>query len=553
MSLQTRFAILFAVVGLAAVFSVVIAFASFELMSSEVREPFRRMSSVLTELGQIKQRVEELSRTVDARPRTQTPGTAVATGNSPSAPNLAVTLTALTDLDRRLTRLRETDYAPTLIGVSTFANLESRANAAERPLLMGLLAQQTPQLPHSVASPWNATMQHTSRALASRELHELHNLIERIERQIVEGTDTTIKYALDMRTRLLTLLGLAVGVAALTAFLGLILIRRWVLRPVERLRIATAHVASGNFDYRIEAPASPSRDELASLARDVNHMSAMVKSMQDERVDRERLAALGEMLRRLAHNLRNPLSGIRGLAELSKADLANTAPLSPADRTELVDHQHRIITAVDRFEQWLADLLRATKPAQLNLSSCDCRPWLETITETYRPSAEAKGIQLVLDASAAPPSALCDPSHLEHAVGALIANAIEAASTSPATPRMVNVRSFSVPSPNHAQEQSENPHWAIEITDSGPGVPVELRDRIFAPYFTTKRDGSGIGLASALQVVRAHGGTLILDPAPPAAVSASGTPQRLTGAVFRMTIPTSPSLAKDDQVARIGQ
>jgi len=94
--------------------------------------------------------------------------------------------------------------------------------------------------------------------------------------------------------------------------------------------------------------------QLAQLASEVNHMAHMVKTLQDERVESERLAAVGSMVRRIAHNIRNPLAGIRGLAEITRNELAQDE--------ELRENQTRIVAAVDRFERWLKQLLDATRP-----------------------------------------------------------------------------------------------------------------------------------------------------------------------------------------------
>jgi signal transduction histidine kinase len=173
-----------------------------------------------------------------------------------------------------------------------------------------------------------------------------HDLIQRIQSRVIAEQDKVVEFGDTIRGRLVLVLAFALSAAVLVGVLALTLVRRWVLIPVAALRAAAQRIAGGDFDHRTPVTG---HDELAQLSSEVNHMAGMVRMMLDERVERERLAAVGEMVRRLAHNLRNPLSGIRGLAELSREE---TAP-----GTHVHENQNRIILSVDRFEKWLADLL----------------------------------------------------------------------------------------------------------------------------------------------------------------------------------------------------
>ncbi|MBL4790043.1 MAG: hypothetical protein JKY60_13725, partial [Kordiimonadaceae bacterium] len=89
-------------------------------------------------------------------------------------------------------------------------------------------------------------------------------------------------------------------------------------------------------------------------------MASLIKAMQDERVERERLAAMGEMAQRTVHNLRTPLAGIRALAEITKSELD--------EGSELGEMQDRIMASVDRFEIWLQGMLRVSSPMALDLA-----------------------------------------------------------------------------------------------------------------------------------------------------------------------------------------
>jgi signal transduction histidine kinase len=250
-------------------------------------------------------------------------------------------------------------------------------------------------------------------------------------------------------------------------------------------------------------------------------MTEMVVAMQEERIERERLAAVGEMVRRIVHNLRNPLAGIRSLAELTIADL----PEGSGAR----GNQERIMSTVDRFESWLVRLLNVTKPLNLKVGDVAIEPWLTGVIEAHTPMAKAKEVRIRLDAEAAPEKAVFDAGLFEQALSALISNGVDAA------PHGGQVRLTAA---------GEGKSWRITIEDTGEGVPPEAREQIFRPYFTTKPDGNGIGLAIVKQIVEQHGGQIVLE-------SPNSSPQDAkigSGARFLLTMP----LIVQPEVARIG-
>ena len=346
-------------------------------------------------------------------------------------------------------------------------------------------------------------------------------VLDRIKAQTLADAGLASAHARRIQSRLATALGLALVIAGLTAVLALLLLRRWVVKPVDQLRHAASRIGAGDYTHRL--PVS-GRDEIALLSAEINQMASDIGVMRDERVEQERLAATREMLRRIVHNLRNPLAGIRGLAELTRSELSENLD----DEAELRENQDRIINAVDRFESWLADILRSTTPLAITPERRPIGGWLDSIVETLRPAGELRSIEIRLNRDRAPETAMFDASHLEHAVIAVLTNAIQAA------PRdsMVSV---------DAATENGDGTWRIRIRDEGLGVPDHLHEQIFKAHFTTKRDGTGIGLAVAQQVVRAHGGSIGVE-------NVDGEP---SGALFTLRLPLTPAgdTPTDDRTA----
>lgn len=277
----------------------------------------------------------------------------------------------------------------------------------------------------------------------------------------------------------------AVGVAL--CVVGLVLVNRWVLAPVGALRDATSQLARGNFDYRIGAT---HRDELGDLAREVDQMSATIVDIQARLIERERLAAIGELVSHVAHNVRNPLAGIRGLAESVSSSLPQNAPE--------VSYQRRIIESVDRLEHWMRELEQAVAPMNLSLQPVNVSTLIQNVRNVLHPLAERHKIRIQVDIPPNMPNVPIDAFHFEQALAALLCNAIQASPTG----GTVAVAAY---------PPDEGGYWRLDVVDKGPGIAEEIRDKVFSPYFTTRRGGTGIGLTVASRVVQAHGGAIRLQ------------------------------------------
>ena len=349
-------------------------------------------------------------------------------------------------------------------------------------------------------------------------LSTLDRLIDRSERQILSHGTLHIEDNQRLRQRILKANLFAILGALLMSALAWILLRRWVVTPVNELRIAAARISRGDFNHRL---AVSGRDEIAQLNAEVNHMAGMILAMQRDRIEQERFAAIGQMVRRLAHNLRNPLAGIRGLAELTRDELTDD---------DLRQNQQRIVASVDKFEQWLAELLDVTAPHHLRLQPVEPRRWITDLVDAHRPMAQTRAVTLNLHLDDAPDAASFDPRHLGHALVAILSNAIEACRRNGAVTITLD-------------QDPQHPHWSIHIADEGEGIPPELIERIFAAHFTTKATGNGIGLAVTQQIVRAHHGRITVDGG---RKSGSDTPQT-PGATFHVTLPLHPPDPDNDE------
>ena len=278
--------------------------------------------------------------------------------------------------------------------------------------------------------------------------------------------------------------GLAVMIVLLSVIQGGILlfgIQRWLVRPLAEISRSTAVISTGNFEHRVVLR---SRDEMGDLAQAINRMAEQLRQSQARLVQSERLAALGELVGYIAHNIRNPLASIRAAAQVGREE-------TPDAHEAFQD----VIDTADRLEQWAQDLLSYMKPLSLNLLPDDLNRLARNAVAVLQNRVEEQGIRLVLDLHPLPPIQT-DAQWMEQVLVAVLANALEASSP------MDEVIFSSRVAGNDA---------VVQITDEGPGVPQDILSRIFDPYFTTKPHGVGLGLAMARKVMTAQQGSIDLQ------------------------------------------
>ncbi len=287
------------------------------------------------------------------------------------------------------------------------------------------------------------------------------------------------------------------------------LFRNWMLKPIEAIRVATEQIAAGNLEYRLEESKT---DELGALAREVNHMAASLSVAQKELKQKERMAATGEMVSVVAHNIRNPVAGIRATAQTCLHDFE---PDSVTYR-----QQQRIIQAVDSLEQWLKELLHLNRSIELNIEPTSIDELVTDLRQIFHPASQRKNVAINY-APAYPQQLIAvDRQHFVQALASILDNAIEAAPPG----SEVDIRT--------GQTGPGRDGFFIEISDLGTGVPEALRGQIFEPYFSTKQGGTGIGLSMAQKIIEAHAGKLSTR-------QGNGRTAEHIGATFRIEIPTS--------------
>ncbi len=312
-----------------------------------------------------------------------------------------------------------------------------------------------------------------------------------------------------------------IALTAVAAVLGLIVISsailyRLVHRPVKGLIAGTHRVASGDLAARIP---QGSRDELGELADSFNLMtselsdaraqadawartledrveekSQQLERVQEEIVQMERLASMGKIAAVVAHEINNPLSGIRTYARLM---LKRRVADAKDDESEMLS---QIESEAARCGEIVRNLLQFARPHRPKLELLDLNELVGASVRLVQHQVDLQGLQCKLSLSDGLPPIVCDPQQIRQALVAVLINACEA---------MPHEGTITV-----RTERDSNAGAVISVGDTGVGMDEETRWHVFEPFYTTKEGGAGLGLAVVYGIIRNHGGRVDVESAP---------------------------------------
>jgi signal transduction histidine kinase len=298
-----------------------------------------------------------------------------------------------------------------------------------------------------------------------------------------------------------------VALAALGLVLAIVagfFISRRVTRPVEALTEAARKIAEGTPGVHVE-PVSAS-GELATLIATFNRMTDDLKTATDRLVASERIAAWQEVARRLAHEIKNPLTPIR----MSLETLLAASQRGPVDERFMgifKESAHAVLEEVDRLKRIVDEFSQFARLPRPVLAPLELSELAQQVMSLYAPH---DGLTYVVELEPGL-RVLGDRDQLTQVLVNLVKNAEEAMAAQGGG--VVTVRT-----------RSKGREALLEVSDSGPGIPAELKARLFEPYVTSKPQGTGLGLAIALRIAQEHEGSLVAEDANP-------------GARFRLSLP----------------
>jgi len=290
--------------------------------------------------------------------------------------------------------------------------------------------------------------------------------------------------------RHIVLLVAGAGAVAICGAL-LVVLTYTVQRPMVELQQKIAELGSG--DLNVSVSFAHRNDEICDLGRNFNHMVQQLRENREEieRLHRtqmsraEHFATLGEVATGLAHEIRNPLAGIAGVIEIIGRDLPTTSPA----RAVVKDVRQEIA----RINHIVTDLLQTARPHPPKVRKSDLNTTVEHAVMLGRQQAMAKGIEIALHKDPSLPEVEHDSDQIHQVLLNLLLNAQQAIDQKGRIAVTVVRKGQSA---------------VIEVADNGRGIAPDHLPNIFRPFYTTKGDGTGLGLSLARRIVEDHQGRI---------------------------------------------
>ncbi len=264
-----------------------------------------------------------------------------------------------------------------------------------------------------------------------------------------------------------------------------------IQRPMVELQEKIGLVSEGDLDVAVSF--SRRNDEIGDLGRNFNHMMQQLRESREEierlhhtQISRaEHLATLGEMAAGLAHEIRNPLAGIAGVIEIIGRDLPSTSPARA-----VVQDVRLEIAQIDRI---LTDLLETARPHPPHICRSNLNTTVEHTVMLIRQQVLSRPIQIELERALDLPEVEHDSDQIHQVLLNLLLNAVQAIEGA-GTVRV--------------EVGSREGYASVVVSDSGRGISPQNLSNIFRPFFTTKGNGTGLGLSLARRIVEEHHGRI---------------------------------------------
>ncbi len=287
-----------------------------------------------------------------------------------------------------------------------------------------------------------------------------------------------------------------VSIFAGGTIVAIVMVNRFT-KPVDQLVEASKSVAEGNFNTTVSVRSS---GELSTLISGFNEMTEKLREHKvlEERFHRsERMAALGELGARLAHEIRNPLNSINLIIDHLRDRFS---PAEERNRQKFECYVTNIKTELKRLNKLVTDFLQVSRPLHPEMHPIQVKPFISQILQLLEAEAEKHAVRFEVDI---PPDGLTiqgDEGLLKTACLNITLNAIQA---------MENGGRLRIQA-NLCQNDPTGDKNMCEMvfSDTGPGIPQEHQENIFQPYFSTKKEGAGLGLSIVNRVIEDHHGAI---------------------------------------------
>ena len=284
-----------------------------------------------------------------------------------------------------------------------------------------------------------------------------------------------------------------VVLALIFAAAGVILLTYYLLKPVRTLVSATNRIASGDLTHEIPIH---STDELGHLTWSFNSMVKDLARIQNELVRSEKLISLGRLSAGVAHEIRNPLNAMKGAIVFLQRKRSQD-PLVE-EYTQLVSEE------IDRLNLFVTDFLYFARQSEPKPAATDINRLIVSVQQLFEERARQSHIRFHNQMDAMLPEMALDPHQFEQVLINIVINAMDA------MPDGGDI-TFSTRMLKDPDGAADSRTCRLTLHDNGWGIPEENLQNIFDPFFSTKEDGTGLGLPLSLGIVENHGGRIRIE------------------------------------------
>jgi len=294
------------------------------------------------------------------------------------------------------------------------------------------------------------------------------------------------------------LLWVALALLIASSLFGLLWAYR-LTRPIQRLSQAADLVSKGDFDVKINAT---SIDEIGSLATSFNHMTNELKNREkalieanEKLVQSEKLSAFGQLSAGIAHEVKNPLTGILGYAQLSLRKISKGTPLH--NNISMIEKEAKRCKAI------IENLMKFARQEQVEFKETDLIDVAGDALAIVDHQLSINQIKVIKQFDPVLPLIIGNANQIQQVLINLMINSQQALEGEPGT---ISLRI-----------RNCNDKWIeIWLKDSGPGIDKEIQDKLFEPFFTTKKSGkgTGLGLSVSYGIINEHKGKILIHSTP---------------------------------------
>ncbi|MFH2064336.1 MAG: ATP-binding protein [Pseudomonadota bacterium] len=316
------------------------------------------------------------------------------------------------------------------------------------------------------------------------KIYELTGRFKNIHEQTIADSSQSIRKA---SREMKIMAGAAVPCVILLSLILTYILFSHVLNPIQKLALeADLKEIPGGLENEIEAL----KGRVHHLIEDIGQTHAKLEESQEHLVQSKRLAMVGKLAAGVAHSVRNPLTSVK----MRLFTLERSLRLTQEQKEDL----DVISEEIRHIDTILRNFLEYARPPKLNFQSNSPSDVVDHTIQLLKHRMESYRIDISIDRRQKLPNVMLDSDQLKEVLVNLIINSCEAMGENG---KITIVEDWIQEGPYHGRA-------VIRIQDNGPGIPPELKDKIFEPFFSTKEEGSGLGLSIAKRIVEEHGGEL---------------------------------------------